>query len=406
MVLKGAAPDGRRGQGARQGAARLGGQGDRPDRQAQGDPLRRQPAQDALRQDHAPAAARPSPRARRSRRTSRRSRTRPSWSSSSSRCRPAAPGGRRTGRGRAPSRSRLTGVIPRRPAVEDSSGRRRSESPERPTTMNERQPPPLLTAATADVLRKHAPFDAMREADLAHLAGGPQAALLREGHRRSSRPTSGRIDSLFIIQRGAVQAEEPSQVSLNTLAGTLTDGECFPVGALIARRATTLRYRALRDTFCYVLDEAALQGGDGEEPRVPRLLHAAPGGAARHLHAGARARPTRTAPPTSSPWPRRCATRSATRRSRCRRSASVRQVLELMKIAAHRLDRPHRRGRAPHGDLHPDRRAQPRGARRPAARPPGVRGDDARTRHASGGDAPSRRPRSSWRGAGSATCWS
>src|SRR6185369_13279394 len=41
----------------RQGAARLGGQGDRRHRQAEGHPLRRQPAQDALREDHAPPAA-------------------------------------------------------------------------------------------------------------------------------------------------------------------------------------------------------------------------------------------------------------------------------------------------------------------------------------------------------------
>ena len=57
VVLKRPAPDGRRGQEDRQGTARLGRQGDRPDRQAQGHPLRRQPAQDPLRQDHAPPAA-------------------------------------------------------------------------------------------------------------------------------------------------------------------------------------------------------------------------------------------------------------------------------------------------------------------------------------------------------------
>jgi NAD-dependent deacetylase len=53
-----ARPAHRRGsQADRQGAARLGRQGDRPDRQAEGHPLRRQPAEDAQRQDHAPPAA-------------------------------------------------------------------------------------------------------------------------------------------------------------------------------------------------------------------------------------------------------------------------------------------------------------------------------------------------------------
>ena len=75
VVLKARAPDRRRGAAARRGTARLGRQGNRPDRQARRHPLRRQPAQDALRQDHAPPAARDR-RARRSRRTFRRWRIR------------------------------------------------------------------------------------------------------------------------------------------------------------------------------------------------------------------------------------------------------------------------------------------------------------------------------------------
>ena len=57
VVLKGARPSGDGGEEDRQGAARLGRQGDRRHRQAEGHPLRRQPAEDALGQDHAPAAA-------------------------------------------------------------------------------------------------------------------------------------------------------------------------------------------------------------------------------------------------------------------------------------------------------------------------------------------------------------
>ena len=48
VVLKRSRAHRRRGQEDRQRAAQLGGQGDRPDRQAQGHPLRRQPAQDTL----------------------------------------------------------------------------------------------------------------------------------------------------------------------------------------------------------------------------------------------------------------------------------------------------------------------------------------------------------------------
>ena len=57
VVLKQARPEGKDALADHQGAAGLGRQGDRPDRQAAGHPLRRQPAEDALRQDHAAPAA-------------------------------------------------------------------------------------------------------------------------------------------------------------------------------------------------------------------------------------------------------------------------------------------------------------------------------------------------------------
>ena len=57
VVLKQARPTGDEAREDREGAARLGRQGDRPDREAEGHPLRRQPAEDALGQDHAAAAA-------------------------------------------------------------------------------------------------------------------------------------------------------------------------------------------------------------------------------------------------------------------------------------------------------------------------------------------------------------
>ncbi len=78
---KGDRPDGRSGRSHGQGIARLGGQADRPDRQARRDPFRRQPAQDPLGQDHAAAAACASPRARKSPRTSPPWRIRRSWTS-------------------------------------------------------------------------------------------------------------------------------------------------------------------------------------------------------------------------------------------------------------------------------------------------------------------------------------
>lgn len=195
--------------------------------------------------------------------------------------------------------------------------------------MNDRRPPPLLAAATADVLRKHAPFDAMRESDLADLAARLKLRYFARDAVVLS-PESGRIASLFIIQRGAVQTEEPTQRSLNSLAGTLAEGECFPIGALIAGRATTLRYRALRDTFCYVLDEAGFKEMMARSPefhafctrRLAALLAASTRGTREAYSSRAADELTMASP-----------LRNAIRHSPVTlpETASVRQALELMK---------------------------------------------------------------------------
>lgn len=195
--------------------------------------------------------------------------------------------------------------------------------------MSSRPPPPLLLAATMDVLRRHAPFNAMRESALERLAGSLKLRYFARDATILS-PESGPITALFIIQRGAVKAEEPSRVSLNNLAGTFTEGECFPVGALIARRPTRLRYQAARDTFVYVLEHAAFDEAMRESPefhayctrRLAALLEQSTRGT-REAYAGRAASELTMASPL----------RSALRRSPVTlpQSSTVRQVLELMK---------------------------------------------------------------------------
>ena len=115
--------------------------------------------------------------------------------------------------------------------------------------------PPLLVAATVDVLRRHAPFDAMEPAVLGRLAARLKLRYFAAGDVVVS-PESGRVECLYILQRGEVVGASPHGHAFHATALSLTEGEAFPIGALLGRRPTTLRYTAVGDAFCYLLDEA------------------------------------------------------------------------------------------------------------------------------------------------------
>jgi CBS domain-containing protein len=108
-----------------------------------------------------------------------------------------------------------------------------------------------IAASTVAALREHAPFDEMEAESLRFIAD--HAALAY--YSRSTvivGPTSGEVDRLYIVKQGQVRG-----------SGTLSEGpsadvhfgagECFPVGALIGRRATVYEYRAESDVFCWEL---------------------------------------------------------------------------------------------------------------------------------------------------------
>ncbi len=100
-----------------------------------------------------------------------------------------------------------------------------------------------LIPGTVAHLRRHAPFDRMEARDLEFLASRlslayfpAQAVILDPGHAVPNH--------LHIIKQGAVMTGPGI---------ALHDGECFPLGALTARRTVSGAYRASRDTFCFLL---------------------------------------------------------------------------------------------------------------------------------------------------------
>jgi CBS domain-containing protein len=116
--------------------------------------------------------------------------------------------------------------------------------------------PTILESVVAD-LAPHAPFDAMTRDELGVFAGG---LTLRYFARRSEIGPAlpGTVaQQLFIIQRGHVSGV--STDNGGSAALTLMEGEMFPLGAMISRRASTLRYIAATDVFCYTMDYATFE---------------------------------------------------------------------------------------------------------------------------------------------------
>ena len=60
-------------------------------------------------------------------------------------------------------------------------------------------------------------------------------------------PETGPVERLFIVKQGVVRG---SGGRADVMLGP---GECFPLGALAASRATVYTYRAEADTFCWEL---------------------------------------------------------------------------------------------------------------------------------------------------------
>ena len=102
----------------------------------------------------------------------------------------------------------------------------------------------------------HAPFDRMEPAHLLWMLEHMQLAYYAQGEVIVS-PERGIVERFLVIKQGMVHGEQ--DVAHATEEDTwleLAEGECFPLGALLAYRPVASVYRAGRDTFCYELPVA------------------------------------------------------------------------------------------------------------------------------------------------------
>ncbi len=114
-------------------------------------------------------------------------------------------------------------------------------------------PPPA--AALIASLREHAPFDEMGPGSMQFLAERLRLAYYARGTQVVG-PESGIVDTFYIVKQGSVRGTPAAGGGRAAADIVLGAGECFPIGALIGRRATAYTYRTEADTFCWELAAA------------------------------------------------------------------------------------------------------------------------------------------------------
>lgn len=106
-------------------------------------------------------------------------------------------------------------------------------------------------------ITQHAPFDRMELGHVLWMMERMHLGYYAEGEVIIS-PEQGVVDRFFVIKQGVVHGEQ--NVAKASDADTwleLMEGECFPLGALLANRAVASTYRAGKDAFCYELPATA-----------------------------------------------------------------------------------------------------------------------------------------------------
>ncbi len=100
---------------------------------------------------------------------------------------------------------------------------------------------------------RHAPFSHMEQGHVLWMLERMRLGYYAAGEVIVS-PEQGAVDRFLVIKQGMVHGEQNvAQASEVDTWLELAEGECFPLGALLAKRPVASIYRAGTDTFCYEL---------------------------------------------------------------------------------------------------------------------------------------------------------
>ena len=114
-----------------------------------------------------------------------------------------------------------------------------------------------IHAAQLTFFARHAPFDRMQRMHLLWMLERMQLAYAAKGEVIAS-PRQGEAARFFVIKQGVVRGTRIASTPQDAVL-ELHEGECFPVGALLAHRAVTSEYRAEEDVFCFELSAQHFQ---------------------------------------------------------------------------------------------------------------------------------------------------
>jgi CBS domain-containing protein len=110
--------------------------------------------------------------------------------------------------------------------------------------------------AELSFITRHAPFDRMELNHVLWMMERMHLGYYAEGEVVVS-PEQGVVDRFLVIKQGVVHGEQNvAKVSDADTWLELLEGECFPLGALLANRPVASVYRAGGDLFCYELPAA------------------------------------------------------------------------------------------------------------------------------------------------------
>jgi len=110
-----------------------------------------------------------------------------------------------------------------------------------------------IHASQLSFFAAHAPFDRMEPAHLLWMVERMSLAYYARGEMILS-PEQGNAERFLVIKQGKVLGEQSVAKASDADAWLeLVEGECFPLGALLAHRPVASVYRAGSDTFCFEL---------------------------------------------------------------------------------------------------------------------------------------------------------